>query len=427
MKARVVLVARMNDRDANFPFVPVEIRNARILFPIEWSSRRRKIQQFHQEDVMGYYARYQNNGVNPGRAIGDRVVEPLGKDAVSAYTRFLQLDQDFERIQRGLAPINVPTDTVRAFRPERNITSCAAKFENDLKAEGKKRRAVESYARRIGNFLRFFEGREKVIDTITEDDIREFLVWLPKNIERRIGTGGSINNTLRNHLRDVGIFMRRFNLPMPLQTKFWPKAVPKPKRKYSIHSVNAMLQAARTEDEKDLVHFLLNTGFRDEEVAHAQYKDIDFKRGTINVYPKPEFNWTPKNNKSRERDIDLAPKFMKRMKERKERKNGKSSDLIFPTENKKVNQKLIRILQRLIQRSGLEEKASLHQFRKTFVTMVADKRGLEQARIWAGHEDVATTQKYLAADALSPHESRAVMEEIFSAVGDRPQEEKVRK
>jgi integrase len=69
-------------------------------------------------------------------------------------------------------------------------------------------------------------------------------------------------------------------------------------------------------------------------------------------------------------------------------------------------------------RAGLDERASLHMFRKTFVTLVVNKRGLEQGRIWAGHEKVETTQAYIAADEMTTEQSRAVMEEIFSAVGD---------
>jgi hypothetical protein len=150
MRAKVVLVARMNDRENKFPFVSVEIKSGRILFPVEWKTKDRRVKQYAQAPVMGFYARYQNNGINPGRSIGDRVSEPLGKDAVAAYTRFLQLDQDFERVQRGLAPINVPADKgSKTFRPDRNIITCAAKFENDLRAESKKPRAIESYMGRI--------------------------------------------------------------------------------------------------------------------------------------------------------------------------------------------------------------------------------------------------------------------------------------
>ena len=78
---------RMNDPQANFPFTNVEIRAGRILFPIEWATKdHSQVKQYTQPDVMCYYARYHNNGINPGRALGDRVMEPLGKDPVAAYT-----------------------------------------------------------------------------------------------------------------------------------------------------------------------------------------------------------------------------------------------------------------------------------------------------------------------------------------------------
>jgi integrase len=104
-----------------------------------------------------------------------------------------------------------------------------------------------------------------------------------------------------------------------------------------------------------------------------------------------------------------------------ERYKAKNNDLIFPNTLGKpyLNEGLLNVIRRLIKRAELEDRASLHMFRKTFGTMVANKRGLEQARIWLGHEDVQTTQAYLAADEwTSPEESRAQQQEIFSAVGD---------
>jgi len=428
MRAKVVLMARMNDRPNSFPYVAAEVKAGRILFPIEWASKDRRVTQYKQNDVMGFYARYHNNGVNQSKPVGTRVSEPLGRDPMSALTRFLQIDQDFERIQRGLAPINVPTDTKKTFRPERSLVDCVAKWEADLIAEGKKPRTVTDYVGRVKHLLRFFEGRTKMIDDVSDDDLRQFLVWTTKNIKQRKGAGGSFNNTQRNILRDVGILMRRNGVEMPLKTKFWPKEVPKAKRKYSVVSINEMLQAASGErsdrihftadDDKDLLLFLLNTGFRAQEAAHAQYKDIDFQRGTINVYNKPEFDWRPKDNESREKDIELSTRFLARMKNRKERLKGKSTDLIFPNRDGRPHKKMIRVIQRLVKRAGLDGKAGMHMIRKTFGTMVANKRGLELARIWLGHEDVQTTQDYLAADELSTKESRALTEEMFSGVGD---------
>jgi len=51
--------------------------------------------------------------------------------------------------------------------------------------------------------------------------------------------------------------------------------------------------------------------------------------------------------------------------------------------------------------------------------MVANARGIEQARIWLGHEDVETTQAYLAADEwVSAEDSGKKQQAIFEAVGD---------
>jgi len=439
MKAKVTMLARINNEEFGFPYVPVEFKRNAIKFPITWERRADKgrghvigVHEFGPDEVMGFYARFQNNGLEPKEPIGKRLMPSLGKDPVSAYMKLQQLDQDFERIERGLVPVNVPDDSPNAV-PKLTLPQAVAKFERDLTAEGKKPRAVESYVGRVRNFQRFFEKRPDIsLDRITDDDIRNFLVWLPHNIRRRPGSEGHINNTLHNHLRDTKIMFTRYGIQFPLENKYWPKKIGKRKRKYSIDSINAMLEATKRDrrhdnnhwseqDERDLVHFLLNTGFRDEEVAHAQYGDINFKKGSINVYPKPEFNWSPKNNKSREQDIDLDPRFLKKMKARKERYNGKNTDLIFPNTLGKpyLNEGLLNVIRRLVEEAGLEDKASLHQFRKTFGTMIANARGIEQARVWLGHEDVETTQAYLAADEwVSSEESGAKQQAIFEAVGD---------
>ncbi len=435
MKARIVMMARISDQELRFPYVPLEFKRNAVKFPIDWVRRdgQRVISkhEFEPDAVMGFYARYQNNGVNPKEPIGKRLWHPLGKDPVSAYMEYQRLDQDFERIERGLAPVNVPTDSLAGI-PKITLVQAVAKFERDLSAEGKKKRAIESYIGRVRNFARFFVKRSEIeLDRIDADDIRNFLVWLPNNIRRRPGSGGHVNNTQRNHLRDAKIMFTRYGVPFPLENKFWPKEIKRRKRKYSVDSIKAMLKACdrgrhdnnhwSAQDERDLVHFLLNTGFRDEEVAHAQYGDINFKKGSINVYPKPEYKWTPKDNESREQDIDLSPSFLAKMKARKERYNAKNTGLIFPNTLGKpyLNEGLLNVIRRLVKEARLEDKAGLHLFRKTFGTMVANARGLEQARIWLGHDEVETTQDYLAADEwTSSEDSGKKQQTIFDAVGD---------
>jgi len=39
MRAKVTLLARINDRDLRFPYVPVEFKRNAIKFPIEWTRK----------------------------------------------------------------------------------------------------------------------------------------------------------------------------------------------------------------------------------------------------------------------------------------------------------------------------------------------------------------------------------------------------
>jgi integrase len=178
-----------------------------------------------------------------------------------------------------------------------------------------------------------------------------------------------------------------------------------------------MLKVA-TVDEKDLISFFLYSGFRDEEVQYAKYSDIDFRQGTINVHDKPEYDWTVKDREQRMQDIILPGKFVKRMKSRQERKGAKTTDLIFPNTKGEPDTHLIYTSQRVAKRSKVEGRVTQHKYRRTLGTMVAKQYGIEQARIWLGHSDIQTTQRYLAADEMVTEHSKKAVNQMWSAVGD---------
>jgi site-specific recombinase XerD len=399
MKPKVSLLARVNDGTGTFPFLSVDIKRRAIVLPVE-----RKGQFFSLPDIIGFYARYTANG--------KRRNEPLGKDPVAAFTRFLQIEQDSARARAGLLPINTPPRK-EPSRTSRNIAACAREFKAEIVSRGLKPRAVETYIDNIDNFLSSYQ--KESIDDIDRKDMIRFLDWMKVNLERR--KHGSANNTYRNKLKDVTVFLKHFGVENPLPRKEWPKATKKNPDKYSIETVNQMLEAA-TEEEKDLIHFFLNTGFRDEEAAYSKYSDIDFHRGAINVHDKPEFKWSVKDHEQRAQDIVLQSRFIKRMKARRERHNASGADLVFPNSVGKPDMHLIRIPQRIAKRAGIEGRVTLHKFRRTFGTMVAKQYGLEQARIWLGHSDIATTQRYLAADEMTTEQSRTAADTMFAAVND---------
>jgi integrase len=242
----------------------------------------------------------------------------------------------------------------------------------------------------------------------------DHVAHLRRTIKRR--SHGDPQRTFRNRLSYINIFLNSLGVKNPLPLKEMKKPMKSRPTKYSLELINTMLAVA-DENEKDLIHFFLNTGFRDEEVAFAKWTDIDFEQGSINAHAKQEYGWIPKDSEYREQDIVLQDKFIERMKARKKR--GHNSPLIFPTEKGTPNMHLIKIVQRVAKRAKITDKRiTLHAFRRTFGTIVAKEYGLEQARIWLGHSDIATTQAYIACDELTTEQSRKKVKNMFSGVGD---------
>jgi integrase len=76
------------------------------------------------------------------------------------------------------------------------------------------------------------------------------------------------------------------------------------------------------------------------------------------------------------------------------------------------------VIQRLAKEAGVEGRIGRHKFRKTFATMVAREEGIEAARVLLGHEDILTTQRYLAADEIAPEQDRKTVRKRFAGFGD---------
>jgi integrase len=430
-KAKVVLAARVKDGKGLFPFVAVMVKKNAIKLPIEVDGK-----VYEPDSILRFYARYPHvvgNCLFPGcTGKVQRHVESLGKDHVEAYGKYQRIERDFSRVREG----KLPVEPVKAVAQGRSLEELIEKFEQELKDKQRKARTVESYTKSLEQFAKFCASVNiKTIDQIDKSAMLRFVGWLEKNLETR--TGGHPNNTYRNKLKDVRVFLIDAGVGMPLKPKDWPKEVRARKEKYSVDAVKNMLSAAdevkrhdnnqwSAEDDKDLVHFLLKTGFRDDEIAHAQYSDINFKNGTVNVTAKPrgsfpghpELTWTPKNNSAREKDIVIDEALLKRLEKRKARYEAKSSSLIFPNKVGKPNNHLIRVIQRLAKEAGVEGRIGMHKFRKTFATLIAKEEGIEAARVLLGHEDVATTQRYLAADEIAPEQDRRIVKQRFADFGD---------
>jgi len=396
MKAKPTLLARVNDGSGKFPRVGVEIVRNAIKMPIKALGRF-----FAKEDIVGFYMRYSLNGKRP--------IEPLGKDPVAAYAQFLQKERDVNRVKGGFLPINPPESE---SKEDRSLQTCASEFKASLVTLGKKKATITAYTNSVDDFVTQFPT--KTVDEITKKDMLDHVNRLRATLKRRCH--GDQQRTLRNRLGYLSTFFLSVGLKNPLPLREMKKPMkPRPTR-YSEAIINLMLSVA-SENEKDLIHFFVNTGFRDEEVVYAVWSDIDFEAGSINVHAKPEYGWSPKDSEFREQDIVLDSRFIKKMQARRER--GHTSDLIFQNEKGKPNHRFLTIIKKVANRAGIKDKRiTLHAFRRTFCNIVAKEYGIEQARVWLGHSDIQTTQRYLACEEMTTEESRRKVKAMFSGIGD---------
>ena len=231
--------------------------------------------------------------------------------------------------------------------------------------------------------------------------ITDYILWLTNSTPRRT-EGDQINNTVRDRLKKVSAFYKFHGVDFPLPKKEWPTEIEKEVTVYSPKDIERMLSKA-TEDEKDLILFFLYSGFRDREAACAYYSDIDWKTKTINVRPKPEWGFRIKNKKQRVIPVGLPDVLIERLKARMDRYSA--STLIFPNSHNRPDDDLIEKVRNAARRAKMKDReVTLHRFRRTFGTRVAERLGVRNAQALLGHADLNTTTRYLAPTA-TPREA----------------------
>jgi site-specific recombinase XerD len=407
MKAQVVLAARVRGDSGNFPVLSVQIKKGAIVLPIVRAKDKRK---FGLDEIVHFAARYPE-----GRK---RVTRSLGRDPVTAYTQYLQIEQNFTRSRAGLLAI-VPEEPADKPPSEgMSISAAGMKFQNDKIAQGLKNSSLQGYMRAIRHLSK---SCTKELTLVDQDDMWDFVRWLRANLraagKQVKGSGKQVSNTtIHKELQYVDVFFRHLKKANPLPRKMWPKITKQTPDRYSVETIHKMLRVA-DKDEADLIWFFYCTGFRDEEVVYCYWSDFNFQRGTINVTEKPDYGWTIKDHEPRAQDIPLPADFVKRMMARRDRRAG--SKLVFAAPSAdKPNKHLIDIVKKVAKRAGIEERVTLHKIRRTFGSIVAKRFGLRQAMIWLGHSNIETTQKYIAADEMTDEYSKKAVNEMFAATGD---------
>jgi integrase len=286
-------------------------------------------------------------------------------------------------------------------------------------AATKKHRTLLAYTLATSEFRK--SCTKQFLDELTKQDLTDFAVALKQQ--------GLTDRTIDNRLTDLGTFLHANNIELSLHQAYTEKKV----KAYSVEELRA-LSASSTDEELQVWQFFLSTGFREDEVAHACYSDINFKAKTIDVREKRQFNWEPKDKA--ERTVPVPDSLIELLEVRKSIHQG--GWLIFPNKDGNPQGHFLRILKERALRAGLDcghrtgtldgktvsckdaaccEHWILHRFRKTFATLHhANGVPARTIQMWLGHSDLETTLRYFADAELSCEKTRSQVNGSFAEI-----------
>ena len=297
--------------------------------------------------------------------------------------------------------------TISAAPP--TIQKAFEQFQKQNEAKNLSPGTIEFYSSKSKIFFLFLEDTEESIDTITEEDVEDYILYLKEK--------GTVSDTTINiNLRMVRAFlywcmerryMERFSIRLI-------RADDPIKEPYTEDELARLLKRPNLKEcsfaeyrNWVIINFLLGTGCRASTLINLHIEDVDLSAGTVFF----------RHMKARNQQIvPLTKQLVKLLGEYLNYRDGVSpSDALFISEYGTA-----------LSRSSLEnaiwvynhkrgvEKTSLHLFRHTYAKLYIQAGG-DPFRLQKllGHSDLTMTRRYVALyaddlkanyDALNPLE-----------------------
>jgi integrase len=341
-------------------------------------------------------------------------------DAALVALRNAEHDQQAATLGRSIC---VSSEATLAEDHQQNASLTLEGARDAYLAEVKRSRSAKTIAA-CEHMLKLFceEYPGKLISQVTRQDLLDYMAFLRER--------GSGDRTVYNHISRVGTFLKTYGVSTLLREHDKPKYDEKDVEAYSSDELAALFAAASAE-KRVLFEFFLGTGFREQEIMYATWANVDFRHKLVSVWSKPEWGFRVKDKE--ERTVPVPDTLIFTLLERKRRSE---SLLIFPTPKGKPDGHMLRDLQKLAWKAGLNcgecigkkgcscaehpicSRWGLHKFRKTFSTMHSEA-GVSAPTIqkWLGHADLATTLRYLAIADLRSERTRTQVNTTFACLG----------
>ncbi|MBV9760285.1 MAG: site-specific integrase [Acidobacteriaceae bacterium] len=227
---------------------------------------------------------------------------------------------------------------------------------------------------------------------VTRDDLTDFMVRL-KNKH------GLDNNTVIHQMVIVAQFLKHHGKSGVTKGLGLPERIVSLPREYSDSDLRRFFDACLTA-ERALFSTFLFTGFREQEVVHLFWSDVNLALNTIRVTAKPELGFWPK--RWEEREVPVVKAALDLLSDHPKRTNCR---FIFPSPAGNREWHILDRCKEIAERAGLDSKKfDLKTFRSTYATrMLRAGFDVRTVQHWMGHRSLETTMRYLV-PATEVHE-----------------------
>jgi integrase len=212
---------------------------------------------------------------------------------------------------------------------------------------------------------------KQYVDQVERADILKFITDCYR---RNLG-----HRTVYDKLVVVLQFFKRQGKAKLIEASDWPDYVETIRPIYEPEEIATLLGHASA-NEAIFIKFLLASGFRDREVRHVTWRDIDFRNSLVRVTAKPLWHFQPKNWD--ERAVPLPTALIEQLEKLRKKRNALPAQLVFPNSKGRPD--------------SYNHHFFLHKFRHTFATEHL-RHGIDirTLQAWMGHRDIKSTMVYL--------------------------------
>lgn len=318
-----------------------------------------------------------------------RIRVSVGKDPQDAAAQRLRKEAELNAKNLG---VSVVSERESDGRP--TLAAAVAEFIADARLT-KKPATVASYQTALDYFVQ--SCPKKYLAEIERRDLLRFVAFLRDEKELTA-------HTCAHKFTVVLIFLKANGIRGLVDKNDWPRYTQEEPEVYEREDLDKFF-AACDDYERALFEFFLMTGFRDQEVMHGYWSDVNFGASTVRVTHKPNYGWTPKRYK--EREVPVPAKLIQSLKALRKKANG--CPLIFPNGSCRPTIYFLDICKRVAERAKLDPADWwLHKFRATFATWhLWNGVDLRTVQAWLGHSDLESTMRY-----LKPSRSQQVREKV---------------